>query len=141
MLRITKRLILPMAILALSGCSQYHTETQSINMGVVYSMSYLSDQEQYGVSDLWVEGCPAKGDCEDASLCLMSQIEQEMPARERPRMYICQLDGEGHTIVKHEGWWYDPTNGFYGQRPPCKLLTVIGRNLDEIKEVRTIVKR
>lgn len=141
MWEITKRLIFPTAMLALTGCSMYHTEAQSINMGVVYSMRYTSDQEQYGVSDLWVEGCPSKGDCEDASLCLMSQIEEQLPQSPRPLLFLCEMDGIGHTIVKHDGWWYDSTDGYYGQRPPCPLITPLGRNIDSVREVRHVIKR
>lgn len=63
--------------LALAGCASSPSLKDPLSLlsrDVNRHMEYLSDTEQYGVSDKWVAGCPAKGDCEDYALCKMELL-------------------------------------------------------------------
>ena len=50
---------------------------EAVNIVVNHSMTYVTDKEQYGVSEHWVMNPPSmKGDCEDYALTKLSLLRQ-----------------------------------------------------------------
>jgi hypothetical protein len=44
------------------------------------------------------------------------------------RLVICENQQGGHAIVKHNGWYYDPTYGKSGKMPPCRVIFSLSYN-------------
>lgn len=65
----------------ISGCTALtYTPSEQYLIGmsnqVNNNMTYMSDSDNYGISDKWVPNCPKSGDCEDYALCKLKHLKE-----------------------------------------------------------------
>lgn len=97
----------------LTGCSSYPPEVD-LMLDVGWEMKYQADEDQYGVSDKWVGGCPRRGDCEDVAICFAERLVEDLGASAQEVSftscsgYMMRGKPVGHVVVNYGGKVYDP---------------------------------
>lgn len=107
---------LSLAAIFLFGCAGGYAPHFELNRKLYNNHTYVSDIEKFGISDVWEVDCNV-GDCESLSLCLMEKLGATA------QLVLCQKNGEGHAIVKKDGWYYDPTFNYSGEAANCKVTS------------------
>lgn len=107
-----------LAFMLLAGCSSGFAPYDNLNRDIFINHTYVSDQRKHGLPDVWEIDCNV-GDCEDFSLCLMQRIGRTSS------LVVCENEQGGHAIVKEGGWYYDPTYGYSGKTPPCRVIFIL----------------
>ncbi len=95
-----------LAALAIGGCAPANLLTQ-VNTQVNGSMVYAEDAAQYGVSDKWVPGCPAKGDCEDFALCKAGKLLAAGVSATALKLVVVEHRSGYHAVLQADGWVLD----------------------------------
>ena len=82
-----------------------------IHKQVLKGFTYVSDKEQFGEIEYWVNhsegygGEPIEGDCDDFAMACRALCRLEnIPTR---LVYCLTEEGEGHLVAESEGWILD----------------------------------
>jgi predicted transglutaminase-like cysteine proteinase len=98
----------------IASCTSYHYEGLKAMREAYNSIQYMSDMEQYGISDKWVYTCPEYGDCEDYVHCMNSKLMFN------GEVIVCRMYDDYHAILYYNNKYYDPTFNKVYKSNPCE---------------------